>query len=227
MRGLGRYLAGRGVTAACPLLAGHGTSPYDLHTTTWRDWHASVSNALDEMLAHCDQVYVVGISLGGALALYTAAQRAQDVAGVVAISTPIYLPKGLGVALKGLNHSVPFLNKPYRDIQDPIAREQHVGYKMASVAALASLIELLGQVRTSLRQVQMPTLVVYARHDHVVPSFSAHYIYSRLGTPDKSLLVLHRGYHIATVDYDKEKVYEAVGEFVGVRSQESGRRVRA
>lgn len=220
MRGLGRYLADRGITAAAPLLAGHGTSPHDLHGTAWRDWYASVSEALDEMLAHCEQVYVAGISLGGALALYTAARRGQDLAGVVAMSTPIYLPKGLSVALKGLNRSVPFLNKLFRDIQDPIAREQHIGYKMSSVAALASLIEFLGPVRSSLPQVKVPTLVVYARHDHVVPPLSAHYIYSRLGTPDKKMLVLHKGYHIATVDYDREKLYAAICEFAGIRDQE-------
>ena len=56
MQGLGRYLADRGVTASSPLLAGHGTSPHDLHHTTWRDWYASVSNALDEMLAQCENV---------------------------------------------------------------------------------------------------------------------------------------------------------------------------
>src|SRR5687768_16151489 len=37
MRGLGRHLAERGITAAAPLLAGHGTSPEDLDGKTWHD----------------------------------------------------------------------------------------------------------------------------------------------------------------------------------------------
>ena len=35
MRGLGRYLADRGITANAGLLPGHGTSPADLQGVTW------------------------------------------------------------------------------------------------------------------------------------------------------------------------------------------------
>src|SRR5204862_768650 len=119
MRGLGRYLADRGITAAAPLLAGHGTSPQDLHETTWHDWYTSVSNALEELRAMCSTVYVAGLSLGGALAIYTAAQRRKVVAGVVAMSSPIYIPSTVALALRSLNRGVPYLNKPFRAVEDP------------------------------------------------------------------------------------------------------------
>jgi carboxylesterase len=66
MRGLGQYLAERGITAGAPLLAGHGTVPEDLQDTTWRDWYESVETALDIMLAQCKRVFLAGLSLGGA-----------------------------------------------------------------------------------------------------------------------------------------------------------------
>jgi carboxylesterase len=211
---MGRYLADRGITASAPLLAGHGTSPEDLRDTTWVHWYASVSEALDELRSRCGRVYLAGLSLGGALALYAAGQRGADLGGIVAMSAPIYLPPALSIALSTLDRSVPYLNKPFSDIEDPVAKEQHVSYSTSPVAAIASMIEFLGPVRAALPAIMVPTLIAYARHDHVVPSVSSHYIYARIGTPNKQMIALHRGYHILTVDTDREKLYEAVYQFI-------------
>jgi carboxylesterase len=62
--------------------------------------------------------------------------------------------------------------------------------------------------------VQVPALVIYARRDHVVHPLNAHIIYARLGSPYKRLLPLNRGFHIVTVDRDKERVFRAVARFV-------------
>jgi carboxylesterase len=120
--------------------------------------------------------------------------------------------------LKGLNKSMPFVNKFFKDIEDPEARERHLGYDRSPVSALASLVEFLDPVRGSLPRVKVPSLVIYARHDHVVPCVSSHHIYSRIGTSDKRMVALHRGFHIVTVDTDREKVYSAIHKFIVERT---------
>lgn len=217
MRGLARYLADRGITAGGSLLAGHGTSPEDLLTRTWHDWYSSVNEALDTMLARCERVYLAGLSLGGALTLYTAAHRGKDLAGIITMGAPIYIPPGLGMLLKGVQVQMPYLNKPYRDIEDPEAHINHISYSRSPSTATASLIDFVAQVRGVLPQITVPALVIYSRHDHVVPSVNSHHIYSRLGSRDKRLLALHRGFHIMTIDYDKEKVREGIYEFIKER----------
>jgi carboxylesterase len=214
MRELGRFLAERGVTASAPLLPGHGTAPEDLAFTTWRDWHAQVNAALDELLAHCKRVYLAGLSLGGALTLYTASQRGKDLAGIIAMSSPIYVPHSLTFVMRGLRYNVPYLYKPYKDIEDPDARARHISYDRSPMEATASLVEFLSHVRYALPHVKVPSLVIYARHDHVVPCVSSHYIYSRLGTARKQMLALHRGFHIVTADTDREKVQSSIYDFV-------------
>jgi carboxylesterase len=214
MREAARYLADRGITAGACLLAGHGTAPEDLQGTTWLDWYASVSDALDIMLERCKRVYLAGLSLGGALALYAASQRGDDLAGIVVMSAPVYLPSGVASLLRGIQKPLPFITKPYRDIEDPIARHNHVGYMRSPLDATASLVDFLSQVRVGLPAIELPSLVIYSRHDHVVPSISSHHIYSQLGSHDKTMVALHRGYHIVTVDYDKQKVFAAIHEFI-------------
>src|SRR5437868_14038805 len=133
MRGLARYLADRGVTAGAPLLAGHGTVPEELAGKTWHDWQSSVNDALDDMLGRCKRVYLAGLSLGGALSLYVGAQRGQELAGIVAMSSPIYIPPPVSLLLRGLQPNMPFMGKPFRDIEDPEAREKHVSYDRSPV----------------------------------------------------------------------------------------------
>ncbi|MDQ6693360.1 MAG: alpha/beta fold hydrolase [Chloroflexota bacterium] len=214
MRQMGRYLADNGITVSAPLLAGHGTAPEDLQGKTWHDWYASVSAALDELLTKCSRVYVAGLSLGGALTLYMAAQRGRELAGIICMSAPIYVPHSFGHLLHGIKGQMPYLSKPYRDIEDPVARAQHNNYMLSPADATASLIEFLGPVREALPRIEVPALVIYARRDHVVPGVSSHHIYSRLGSKNKRMLALHRGYHVVTVDTDKERVFAAVVDFI-------------
>ncbi len=217
MRGIGRYLADRGITAGGVLLAGHGTAPEDLQGTTWRDWYASVEGALNDMQARCKRVYLAGLSLGGALTLYAAAKRGKDLAGIIPMAAPVYLPPGLGPVLKSMRVRVPYVYKPYRDIEDPVAREAQIGYMSTPTDAIATLVELLGEVRAALPQVKVPALIIYSRHDHIVPPISSHHIYSRINTPDKRMIALHRGFHVVTTDYDRDRVYAAVHEFISRR----------
>jgi carboxylesterase len=109
---------------------------------------------------------------------------------------------------------VPFLRKPFRDIQDREARRGHVSYLRSPVDATASVLELAGIVRRELSRIRIPALVIQARRDHVVHVANARYIHARLGSPRKSLLILNRGFHIVTVDRDRRRVFEAVARFV-------------
>jgi carboxylesterase len=214
MRELGLYLAARGITAAAPLLPGHGTSPLDLCGFTWHDWYGSVSAALDEMQSFCSRLYVAGLSLGGTLALHLAAQRGSDLAGVVAMSAPVIFPPGLSRLLRAMGGRVKFLRKPVRDIQDREARRTHLSYMRSPMDATASVVEFAGLVRSELGSIRVPTLVIHARRDHVVHPVNARIIYSRLGSPYKRFLPLSRGFHIVTIDRDKQRVFTAVSRFI-------------
>lgn len=214
MDGLARYLEGRGVSTYAPALPGHGTSPEDLEGKTWRDWYAAVGQVIDDARSQHERVFLAGLSLGGALALYAASKRGKDLAGIVAMSAPIYFPPGLVPLLRRMSHRFPYLGKPFRDIQDRIARTSHESYLRAPVDAIASVVEFAGAVRARLPRVHVPALIIYARRDHVVHPLNSRYIYARIGSRKKRLVALDRGFHIVTVDKDREKVYAAVYEFV-------------
>ena len=87
MRGLGQYLAQKGITALGVKLPGHGTKPEDLAGVTWLDWINEVHQTYTQLTQICDKVFVAGFSMGGTLALHLASHA--PVAGVISMSAPV------------------------------------------------------------------------------------------------------------------------------------------
>ena len=72
-----------------PRLAGHGTSWQELNLTTWEDWYSGVREEFTALAAECDQVFLAGLSLGGALSLRLAEEFGAGVSGLVLVNPVI------------------------------------------------------------------------------------------------------------------------------------------
>jgi len=215
MREIGARLAADGVTVAAPLLAGHGTAPEDLRGKQWPDWVASAEAGLAQLEAHgCRRIFLAGLSLGGAIALYLAGRDPERYAGLIVMSAPVWLPPILQAPITAFSGVAPYLRKGFSDIADPVARAEQLTYERVPLTAGATLIEMLTHVRAGLPRITIPTLIIYARRDHLVHPMNSMYIYSHISARDKRLCVLHRGFHIVTVDHDKARVFSLVAEFI-------------
>ena len=78
-----RHLAAQGFAVSVPLLPGHGTHWRDLARQGWQDWYRSFETAYLDLAGRTDDCYVAGLSMGGTIALRTAARH--SVAGVAAV----------------------------------------------------------------------------------------------------------------------------------------------
>ena len=101
MRPLGQALAAAGYTVIGPRLKGHGVTPQAMAKTTAADWISSVDEGLAELRKTCSQLFMVGLSMGGTLSLYTAAKHADVINGVIPINAPLQIgsPDLAGLAL--------------------------------------------------------------------------------------------------------------------------------
>jgi carboxylesterase len=216
MRPLGEALAEVGIGSVCPLLRGHGTHPNDMLGHRYTDWIEDVERALDDLLDRHARVVIVGLSMGGTLALNVAARRAGDarIAGLVTISAPLVLDDWrLGFA-----HLIVKLvkwqawGKP--DIKDRSAWDRQTNYRRIRTQAILELLGLLKETRGRLVQVTQPTLIVQAREDHIVPPRNADLIRDGIRSDDCHCLFLHSCYHVATVDFDAPLLSAEVVRFV-------------
>lgn len=217
MRYLGRGLAAAGYSVLAPRLPGHGTTPEEMFHTRWRDWYGACEKALNLLRKECDRVYALGLSMGGVLALHLAAH--EPLAGVVSMGAPFVLkdPKLLLVPIARrfpISLIYRYDREIGRDVKDPEMRAQMICYPKTPVPCVVSLLELLTHVRHDLPEVRVPTMVVHAKEDHLVPFENAMLIYDEVRAPVRRLLVLENSYHVVTIDFDRQTLLNEILRFI-------------
>ncbi len=212
MRGLGEYLhATYGYTVLGVRLAGHATTPEDMAHMRWEDWLASAEDGwhLLRSAGH-ERIAVVGLSMGGVVALLLAAY--QPAMAVVSMAAPYTLEITPRERLLGLVR--PYFPKGEGKVYDPEGFRGRVAYPVNPARSALELVRMLGVLREALPTVKAPALVLHSRNDRYVQPESAERIYAALGSPHKRLVWVERSSHVVTLDAEREKVFREVGRFI-------------
>ncbi|MGH3311994.1 MAG: alpha/beta hydrolase [Streptomyces sp.] len=199
------HLAARGLTVSLPLLPGHGTRWQDLAVTGWQDWYATVDRELRMLRDRCEQVFVFGLSMGGALALRLAARHGDAVSGITVVNPAVTFPKLQGFVLPAIRFLLPSAPGIASDIAKPGVRE--VGYERVPLHAAYEARNFFRMVRGELPQVTQPLLVLHSRTDHVVSPSDSALVLSSVSSSDVTETVLEDSYHVATLDHDAERIF--------------------
>ncbi|MFC4497512.1 alpha/beta hydrolase [Streptomyces ovatisporus] len=199
------HLAAQGLTVSLPLLPGHGTRWEDLAVTGWQDWYATVDRELRDLGRRCEQVFVCGLSMGGALALRLAARHGDKVSGVAVVNPAVTFPRLQGYALPLGRYVLRSAKGIVSDIAKPGAQE--VGYERVPTHAAYSARDFFRRVLGELPQVTQPLLVMHSRVDHVVPPSDSALVLSKVSSSDVTETVLEDSFHVATLDHDAERIF--------------------
>jgi len=222
-------LAAEGYLVAAPMLAGHGVDPITLEATRWPDWLESAEGAF-EMLARrvSGRIAIVGFSMGGLLALRLARKHPERVAALAVLSAPLRLRRAQvgGIRLLGL------IPRPLRigalraipkslgsDVARADLRGTVLGLPAMPLGALQSLLVLMAEVRSELKHIETPTLVVHGRQDHTVPIADSIALADGLGGPEVERLWLDGSYHLVGIDVDRQAVIDAIIRFLATRAR--------
>lgn len=211
MRLWGKSLAEEGFSVKCPLLPGHGTRWEDMQQSKWRDWTGTAQEALDELSARCKVTFIAGLSMGGAIACYLAAENQDAVAGISTVGAAVLNEDPRAHLLPVLKHFVPSLPGVSNDIAEPGMTE--VAYDRVPLRAAAELLALQRATRERLPRIGVPVLLFHSREDHVVPPSNMAYLAKNLGSSDVRLRWLDRSYHVATLDYDRQAIFDQSAAF--------------
>jgi carboxylesterase len=201
-----RFVA-EGFSVRLPLLPGHGTSWQQMNRTTFDDWLGEVRRALTELAEQCRAVVVCGLSMGGTLTLRLAELHPDAIAGIVLVNPSVLSLRREMTLLPVLKHLVPSLKGITDDIARPGATEY--GYARTPLKAVDALRKGWAATSADLAQITMPVLLLRSRTDHVVESQNSALILDRIASTDVSEIVLERSYHVATLDYDDELIFDA------------------
>jgi carboxylesterase len=206
------HLAADGLTVRLPRLPGHGTSVAEANLTTWPDWYAEVERNLVELSAQCEQVFVMGLSMGGTLAIRLAEERGAEISGLVLVNPSLLTKRPDRFLLPVLRFVVPTWAGIASDIKKPGAAE--LAYDRIPMKAAYSLSQLWVTTRADLAKVTQPILVFRSTDDHVVEPDSAALLKAKVSSSDVREVVLDDSYHVATLDNDAPIIFQGSVEFV-------------
>ncbi|MBS1250880.1 MAG: Thermostable monoacylglycerol lipase [Chloroflexi bacterium] len=210
---LGEYLAEQGHTVLAPRLFGHATRLEDMNRARWEDWVASVEDGWHILEGATDQIFVLGLSMGGVLSLYVSSQL--PVAGTVAMSTPYEIPPDPRLRfLKVLWRFFRQAPKEEDDWQDPSAGIGHISYPTYPTRGVIELQKLMDEMRAALPTLTQPVLLIHSRKDGGVSHHQMPKIHAQVGSAQKEMLWLENSGHVITRDAEKERVFKAVEAFI-------------
>lgn len=203
MRWMGEYLQKEGYTCLGVRLTGHATRPKDMVRSRYTDWTASVEDGWHLLRGLSENIFLVGLSMGGALCLFMSTKL--KVRGVVAMSTPFDLPDPhptwqIQLASVFKSYIRKTKGQPGEGWFDKDAYAGHISYPLNPIRSGAELGKLLGRMRASLPSIRVPVLLIHSKDDKYVQPTSMPKIYERLvGTREKESLWVTGSGHVARV----------------------------
>jgi esterase/lipase len=211
MRPWGEHLAAAGFAVRCPLLPGHGTRWQDCNEVDEDAWVAEAEQALAELAARCDHVFVAGLSMGGTVATRLA-ELHDDVSGLVVVN-PSLLTRRLDARLLPVLARVTGSWAPIgSDIKKPGIVEE--AYDRMPLRGMMSLRRLWRTTRADLHRITVPVLAFTSVEDHVVEPESTDVLLDGVSSEDVTHVKLEDSYHVATLDNDAPLIFDRTVEWV-------------
>jgi carboxylesterase len=218
MRWMGEYLNQQGYTCLGIRLTGHATHPEDMIRSRWTDWLISVEDGYHLLCGLTDDIFLVGLSMGGILSLLLSTQL--KVKGVIAMSTPSRLPTDYPIWLLQfislfMRYHPKTNEAPGSGWFDKTAYQGHIAYSQNPVRAAAELKKLTHAMRSELQKVNVPVLLMHSKDDRYILSHNMEEIYAALvNASDKTKLYFSGSGHVLPRDASREQVFKSALEFI-------------
>jgi carboxylesterase len=239
MKFLAHFLNKRSYSVICPRLANHGQPLRVLKKTKWQEFYQSVRKTFAEIKENPDLIFVAGLSMGALLALLLAEEFPGKIAGVSCLSPTLFydgwntpwskclLPLAYMTPIK---HYFYFKEEPPYGIKNPQVRNlvhnyysqaklgdmsgiAQYGYPYFPVTLLYQLHLLVKYLTKRLANIHTPVQVIQAQDDDMTSVKNAQFIYDRVASQNKQMVLLNNSYHVITADQERDKVAEELARF--------------
>jgi carboxylesterase len=214
---LAMHLRDAGYDVSVPLLPGHGRTLREFALSSGSEWLAAARAAHVAMRTRHARVALVGLSMGGALAVTIAADD-PELASLVLLAPYVDTPPLLRMLVRAapaIGVVLPYVGgEGARSILDPEARAAALAYGATTPQLVRELVQAADTARASLARVTAPTLYVQSREDNRISEKVARDAFAAIGAGTKRLEMLSGCGHVLTVDFCRDRVAALVREWL-------------
>lgn len=197
-RSFAKLLTREGFSVFAKQIAGHGTNPSHLAATSFHDWRQSVSEAIARCSENYDEIFILGHSLGAALALDYVSRHPKICRGVIAVAPPLMIRRQrihrillpfMGLVKKFHPKKIDsFVENGFNDIGS---------YPVIPLNALKELYSYIDHVfHPCLSLIRDPVLILQPDHDDILDPVGASIIFQKIQSKKKSLIILQNAPHL-------------------------------
>ncbi len=233
LRFVAQSLAREGCTVYCPLLPGLGGGTDVSGLSTWQDWYAAAEKALADLKAHCDTIFVGGMSAGSMVALQLARRQPETVQSLMLFAPTIW-PNGWTIPrsfhLFKLVHQKWFARlfnfrqrAPYGIKDERVRNFVFDSYKSddrpiedlfgRGGGLVFEFLRLARDVKKGLSEIKQNTVIFHPREDDQSDLSNALLLQRRLGGLVETV-VLDDSYHMVTLDKQRNIVADRAVDFM-------------
>jgi len=190
MRDIGNYMYSKGFTVFCPRL-----SRFDMkdRPVSWESWVTLSETALETILGYSKKTVVVGLSLGGVVAMIL--DQLHDISALVLLAPAV----------------VPRLSIKQRFIL--LARRLKASFNFRSGGWDAEIVKAMEHVRKTTEEISTPTLVLQALDDRTLSPKGLKLLRKWVTHKESEVALMPFGTHALTRGKAKEEVFERVYSF--------------
>ena len=205
-----------GCASKSVLLPGHGGDIKAFARFGARDWQQHLQDEIDTMKGYRN-IFLVGHSMGGLLALNASLMRENHIAGVVLLQTPlkVYLlnPRTLWLKLRLLRFPKQHVIKSayIKSKSIPIPR---LFFYPLFIKPVTEFYKLMRQTKKRLSEVFVPVCMFYSRADETTSYKSADLFYQGLCNTQRSLFSLDNSWHAYYDDDEGRFIQDKILAFI-------------
>ncbi len=237
-RPMAEYLSSQGIVMHCPLMPGHGHYPDKLYKVSHRAWLAEAEEGLEKLRQMCDEVFIIGHSMGTVMGAYLATKY-RNIRGMVML-TPLYqIPDSRLSLMPLLRYVMPWFyphksrsmqelvrNRvldfdPTVDFDDPAVQARLPEMTRVPTSGLAEMVRMIRLGRKFWSEITLPILIFQGGDDPAVPAETIRKIYDMLPTKNKQLKTFPEAGHELMRPFEPvhTKVWQMIHRFFLDQSQ--------
>ena len=219
-------LADAGFAVRALHLSGSGVPPAEMKGLTLATWRADIDREISALQAAAPgrPVWLVGHSLGGALAFDAALRPTNQVAGLVLLAPLVEVSRARSPVLSPrqwfnlLDHLLVFTDtiesRLPKDLHDPAARATYRTDKYVHRDVYRALFDATDAVRPRAGEWRGPLLAVISASDQIVDSSASRFFFAATNAAPAKLGEEHAAGHVLPLDYGHERLADRIVRFI-------------
>ena len=218
VKDLAKFLGKNGFLTVAKNLPGHGTTVEDCNRAKYTDWIEFVEQDIAKLASKCDEINLIGISMGSVLPLHLASLF--PITSLISAATVFKFRNEFNVRVL-----VPLLSwlitKRDKSSQYKNGEKMNFhGYSEYPLKALNQMRKLTNLVRKSLKEVKCPTLLIHSKNDLTSNEKNLHLVESEISSVIKQKLIIEKASHNLFSSSDEQSIiFDKVLLFIKANSK--------